>query len=153
MNGLYIKKKPILQMSQLMPLWFKTAIVSKTTFEKPFIIVQKNVRKVWKTVCPFWRFLIARMLSWSKKSLSFTLIYFPRNWPTFCFRMERSIHSLKFIKIVNCYTAVDLSGVIGHFTFKIAPGEVGVWLPWWCHPLVLPAPGSWGLFLNLIIFS
>ena len=36
---------------------------------------------------------------------------------------------------------------------KMAPGEVGLWLPWWCPALVLPAPGSWGLFLNLIIFS
>ena len=24
---------------------------------------------------------------------------------------------------------------------KMALGEVGVWLPWWCHALVLPAPG------------
>ena len=36
---------------------------------------------------------------------------------------------------------------------KMAPGEVGMWLPWWCNALVLPAPGNWGLFLNLIIFS
>ena len=36
---------------------------------------------------------------------------------------------------------------------KIASGEVGVWLPWWCPALVLPAPGYWRLFLNLIIFS
>ena len=36
---------------------------------------------------------------------------------------------------------------------KIAPAEVGVWLPWWCHALVLPAPGNWELLLNLIIFS
>ena len=28
---------------------------------------------------------------------------------------------------------------------KMAPVEVGVWLPWWCPALVLPAPGSWGL--------
>ena len=34
---------------------------------------------------------------------------------------------------------------------KMALGEVGVSLPWWCHAFVLPAPGSWGLFLNLII--
>ena len=39
------------------------------------------------------------------------------------------------------------------FLSKMAPGEVGVWLPWWCSALVLPAPGSWGDFLNLIIFS
>ena len=31
--------------------------------------------------------------------------------------------------------------------------EVGVSLPWWCPTLVLPAPGSWDHFLNLIIFS
>ena len=36
---------------------------------------------------------------------------------------------------------------------KMALGEVGVPLPWWCHPLVLLAPGYWRLFLNLIIFS
>ena len=36
---------------------------------------------------------------------------------------------------------------------KMALGEVGVSLPWWCHALVLPAPGSWGHFLNLIIFK
>ena len=36
---------------------------------------------------------------------------------------------------------------------KIALGEGGVSLPWWCHALVLQAPGYWGLFLNPIIFS
>ena len=36
---------------------------------------------------------------------------------------------------------------------KMALGEVGVYLPWWCHTLVLPSPGYSGLFLNLIIFS
>ena len=35
---------------------------------------------------------------------------------------------------------------------KMAPGEVGVSFPWWCHALVLWPPGYWGLFLNLIIF-
>ena len=29
---------------------------------------------------------------------------------------------------------------------KIASGEVGVWLPWGCPALVLPAPGNWGHF-------
>ena len=28
-------------------------------------------------------------------------------------------------------------------------GEVGVSFPWWCHALVLLAPGYWRLFLNL----
>ena len=36
---------------------------------------------------------------------------------------------------------------------KMALEEGGVSLPWWCHTLVLQAPGYWGLFLNLIIFS
>ena len=36
---------------------------------------------------------------------------------------------------------------------KMAPGEVGVSLPWWYHALVLLAPAYWRLFLNLIIFS
>ena len=36
---------------------------------------------------------------------------------------------------------------------KIAPREVVVSLPWWCHTLVLRPPGYWGLFLNLISFS
>ena len=36
---------------------------------------------------------------------------------------------------------------------KMAPGEVGLSLPWWCHNLFLLPPGYWGLFLNLIIFS
>ena len=36
---------------------------------------------------------------------------------------------------------------------KIATGEVDVILPWWCHTLVLPPPGYWGLFLSPIIFS
>ena len=35
---------------------------------------------------------------------------------------------------------------------KMAPGEVGVSLSNWCHTLVLPPPGYWGLCLNLIIF-
>ena len=29
---------------------------------------------------------------------------------------------------------------------KMAPVEVGMWLPWWWPAHVLPAPGSWGLF-------
>ena len=33
----------------------------------------------------------------------------------------------------------------------MALGEVGVSLPWWCHPLVLLAPGYWRLFLNLVL--
>ena len=44
-------------------------------------------------------------------------------------------------------------GVTVHFTSKMAPGEVGGWLLFWCHSLVLSAPGNWGLTLNLIIFS
>ena len=31
----------------------------------------------------------------------------------------------------------------------MALGEVGVWLPWWCHSLALLPPGYWRLFLNL----
>ena len=30
--------------------------------------------------------------------------------------------------------------------------EVSVSIPWWCHALVLLAPGYWRHFLNLIIF-
>ena len=33
----------------------------------------------------------------------------------------------------------------------MALGEVGVSLPWWCHPLVLLAPCYWRLFLNLVL--
>ena len=29
---------------------------------------------------------------------------------------------------------------------KMTLGEVGASLPWWCHTLLLPAPGYWGLF-------
>ena len=36
---------------------------------------------------------------------------------------------------------------------KMALGEVGLSLPWWCDTLVLPSPGYSWLFLNLIIFS
>ena len=36
---------------------------------------------------------------------------------------------------------------------KMTPGEVAMWLPWWYHDLAFPAPGNWGLFVNLIIFS
>ena len=42
---------------------------------------------------------------------------------------------------------------IGYVWCKMALGEVGVSLPWWCPALVLLAPGYWSLFLNLIIFS
>ena len=35
------------------------------------------------------------------------------------------------------------------FSTWMALGEIGVSLPWWCPALVLWAPGSWGLFLNL----
>ena len=36
---------------------------------------------------------------------------------------------------------------------KMALAEVGMSLPWWCHAVVLLAPGYWSLSLNLIIFS
>ena len=36
---------------------------------------------------------------------------------------------------------------------KMALGEVGVSLPWWCHALVHSPPGYSGLFLNPINFS
>ena len=38
-----------------------------------------------------------------------------------------------------------------HSFGKMALGEVGVSLPWWCHPLFLLAPGYWRLFLNLVL--
>ena len=38
---------------------------------------------------------------------------------------------------------------IGPVWCKMALGEVGVSLPWWCHALVLLAPGYWRHFLNL----
>ena len=34
---------------------------------------------------------------------------------------------------------------------KVALGEVGMSLPWWCHTFVLLAPGYWEYFINLII--
>ena len=34
---------------------------------------------------------------------------------------------------------------------KMALEEVGVSLPWWCHALVLPTPGYWGLCVYLIL--
>ena len=36
---------------------------------------------------------------------------------------------------------------------KMAQEKGGISLPWWCHALVFQAPGSGGLFLNLIVFS
>ena len=42
--------------------------------------------------------------------------------------------------------------VKSYVSSKIALGEAGVSLPWWCHAPVLSPPGYWGLFLNLIIF-
>ena len=44
-------------------------------------------------------------------------------------------------------------GPFGSVWCKMILGEVGVSLPWWCHALVLLAPGYWRLYLNLIIFS
>jgi hypothetical protein len=38
-----------------------------------------------------------------------------------------------------------------HSFGKMALGEVGVSLPWWCHPLVLLAPGYWRRFLNSVL--
>ena len=43
-------------------------------------------------------------------------------------------------------------GPFGSVWCKMILGKVGVSLPWWCHALVIPPPGYWGLFLNLIIF-
>ena len=42
---------------------------------------------------------------------------------------------------------------IGSVWCKMALGEVGVSLPWWCPALVFPSTGSWGLFLHLKAFS
>ena len=40
-----------------------------------------------------------------------------------------------------------------YFYTPMAPGEVGLSLPWWCHALVLPPLGYRGHFFNLIFFS
>ena len=61
-----------------------------------------------------------------------------------------------FIELMICdiYSVIHIS--MHHskrFCSKMAPGEIGVSLPWWCHTLVLLSPGYKGLFLNFIIFS
>ena len=57
-----------------------------------------------------------------------------------------------FSEIANCYS---VSHIITYpskeLCSKMALGEVGVSIPWWCHPLVLLAPGYWRLFLNLVL--
>ena len=43
----------------------------------------------------------------------------------------------------------EMFGPFGSVWCKMALGEVGVSLLWWCHALLLLAPGYWRLFLNL----
>jgi hypothetical protein len=60
----------------------------------------------------------------------------------------RAMFCLLAVLIYLCTLAANMFGLTGHFTSKMAPGEVGVWLPWWCPILALPAPGSWGFFFK-----
>ena len=55
---------------------------------------------------------------------------------------------------ILCYSVTHISiHPSKELCSKMAPKEVGVSLPWWCHTLVLPPTGYWGLFLDLIIVS
>ena len=71
----------------------------------------------------------------------------------YLFNWELSRPAAHWPALTDSLLALTLAPNMFGLTGKMAPGEVGVWLPWWCPTLVLPAPGSWGLFLNLIIFS
>ena len=72
--------------------------------------------------------------------------------PSLC-KMRIPLTSFHLMQILT-YSAIHISIHPSiELCSKMAPGEVGVSLPWWCHALVLPHPGYWGLFLNLTIFS
>ena len=60
---------------------------------------------------------------------------------------------IKFLEERLDTLPVKMFGPFWSVWSKTALAEVGVSLPWWCPTLVLPAPGYWSLFLNLIIFS
>ena len=56
-------------------------------------------------------------------------------------------------RFLAIFDVVKMFGPFRSVWCKMALAEVGVSLLWWCHALVLLAPGYWRLFLNLIIFS
>ena len=69
-------------------------------------------------------------------------------------KMPSTVLATLHYNALSMYSVIHISiPPIKELCSKMAPGEVGVSLPWWCHTLVLPPPGYWGLFLNLIIFS
>ena len=68
--------------------------------------------------------------------LSFKLRYFRQNY------MELNFHYSRVQKSIENWSVCS----------KMALGEVGVSVPWWCYALVFLAPGYRWLFLNLIIF-
>ena len=59
----------------------------------------------------------------------------------FCWRSE--LHTLPF----------KMFGPSWSVWCKMALAEVGVSLPWWCHTLVLLAPGYWRIFFKSYNFS
>ena len=56
-----------------------------------------------------------------------------------------------FSNLSDTYSRVQKSIENWSVCSKMTLGEVGVSLPWWCHPLVLLAPGYWRLFLNSVL--
>ena len=121
--------------------------VSSTSFEKKWF---------WQNhENPFW--ILAPFLSEAVEAI---LCYFFKNWlMKLRFPNLRNIHYTDTFK--QNLTCIFLSVRVNlKETFQcetpcstMTPGDVGVWLPWRCHALVLPALGKSELFLNLIIFS
>ena len=69
-------------------------------------------------------------------------------------KSQRSLSWNVWSKVVQHATlGCKMFGPFWSVWCKITLAEVGVSLPWWCHALVLLAPGYWKLFINLIIFS
>ena len=68
---------------------------------------------------------------------------------SFLFKKRRGSLAFSFFDYSVCHIITYPSKEL---CSKMALGEVGVSLPWWCHALVLSPPGYSGLFLNLIIF-
>ena len=62
-----------------------------------------------------------------------------------CFFQQKDMRLYKSLDTVVCKKVHKIWSV----WCKMALGEVGVSLPWWCHAFVLLVPGYWRLFLNL----
>ena len=118
-----------------------SARMFSNTFVQPYIIAWKVnsccvimlMLILWIKVCLWYRYLI--FLQIILLCTFYRMIYFS----------SRKMFASDFMR-KKIYSRVQKSIENWSVWSKMALGEVGVSLPWWCHPVVLQAPGYWRLF-------